>query len=106
MITLDHLCSDIQQEYDSCRSWRAVGRKYSLNPSMARLIARGYHPGPKISRLLNLPPRVDVIVVLGEVPPGAQTIAARLCSCGQWFIANHPRRSHCFICRPYKESKK
>ncbi len=73
----------------------------ALDPQTAD-IAYGYSPGKKIRGLLGLPAESSVVVMAGEVPAGSQAVAALQCECGQWFIANHPRRRRCFVCSPYK----
>lgn len=45
---------------------------------------------------------IVVLVGPGDIPPGAQAIAARPCPCDQWFIPNTPTRRKCFICSPFK----
>jgi hypothetical protein len=68
-------------------------------------ISRIYHgkfPKGKEKRIaLGLPPTSNIAIIGGgDVPNGSQAIRALRCECGQYFIQNHPRRSHCFICRP------
>lgn len=43
-----------------------------------------------------------ITVMDGEVPAGSQSISARRCECGEWFISNHPRRRRCFMCSPWR----
>lgn len=103
MTTLDILRGEIKQSRNQGKTWQAIGDDYGVNRAMARLIGLGYQPGKKVRKALGLPPSSVVIVIGdGDVPDGSQTIRAMQCTCGQWFVANHPRRSHCFICRPAK----
>lgn len=102
MTESDHLCLEFLETYRITKSWRKTGQKYGVNAAMARMIANGYHPGKRIRLRLGLPPETTIVVISGEVPPGSQSIAARRCQCGHWFIANHPRRKKCFICSPYR----
>ncbi len=102
MRTLGQICLDLQERHALSQSWRVAGDAYGLNPAMARMIAYGYSPGKKIRGLLGLPAESSVVVMAGEVPAGSQAVAALQCECGQWFIANHPRRRRCFVCSPYK----
>jgi hypothetical protein len=88
-------------------SWEAIGKEYGVNRAMARLLGNGYRPGKKIRKRLNLPMPASVIIIgEGEIPDGSQAIKALQCKCGQWFIPNHPLRTHCFICRPSKTKTK
>ena len=100
---------DVRREFCSAyaaqHSWRKVGKIYHLQPSMARLIAlTSYQPGRKVAAILGVEPRTNVklVVLTGAVPDGAQTISAIQCECGQWFIANTPRRKKCFKCNRYR----
>ena len=100
--TLEQLQREIQQDHEVTHSWRKTAQKYGVFPNMARMIANGYEPGPRIRARLGLPQVANVVVIEGRVPAGSQSIAAEQCACGQWFISNHPRRRKCFICSPYK----
>jgi hypothetical protein len=105
-ITLEQLSSDLRQRHKIEQSWRKAAAPYGIFPSMARLIAMGYEPGRKIRERLGLQPAATVVVVYGEVPDGAQVLQAQQCPCGQFFISNHPRRTKCFVCSPYRRRKK
>jgi hypothetical protein len=103
--------TDLQKSITTMRSsgfsWEAIGCKYGINRAMARLLGNGYIPGRKIRKALGLPFTSAVIVIGdGEVPDGSQAIQAIRCNCGQWFISNHPLRTHCFICRPAKQARR
>lgn len=101
MTTLDVLRLEIQQGRSAGKTWQTIGDEYGINRAMARLLGLGYEPGKKVRAELGLPPSSVVVVIGGGiVPNGAQTIRALQCACGQWYIPNHPLRSHCFICRP------
>ena len=105
MPTLEQLCREMQNKHTEVHSWQKVGDCYGINKATARLVANGYEPGKKVRRLLGLPEeaRVNVVVIYGEVPPGAQVISAQLCiACRRAFIPNHPRRKRCFICSPFR----
>lgn len=101
MTESDQLCLELLEIYQSTHSWRKTGAQYNINGSMARMIANGYRPGKRIRERMGLPPETTVVVISGAVPPGSQSIAAKQCACGRWFISNHPRRKRCFICSPY-----
>lgn len=106
-ITLDILCRKLLNDYSRLSSWRKVGKVYGITAAMARLIAHGYNPGRRVRGQLGLPQLSTVITVAdGEVPDGSQVIGASRCACGQWFVSNHPRRSKCFICSPYRRKPK
>jgi hypothetical protein len=106
MSALELLQREIEQDHTATQSWRKTAQKYGLFPNMARMIAMGYEPGPRIRARLGLPQVANVVVIEGRVPAGSQAIAAEQCPCGQWFISNHPRRRKCFICSPYKRRVK
>jgi hypothetical protein len=102
MMTLDVLRLEIKNKrFVGQMTWQNIAEGYGINRAMARLIALGYEPGKKVRNALNLSPSATVIVFgEGDVPDGSQTIRAIQCACGQWFIPNHPARTHCFLCRP------
>jgi hypothetical protein len=108
MMTLDVLRLEIKNKrFVGQMTWQKIAEGYGINRAMARLIALGYEPGKKVRNTLNLTPSATVIVFgEGDVPDGSQTIRAAQCDCGQWFISNHPRRKHCFLCRPYASSRR
>jgi hypothetical protein len=77
-----------------------------LNPGLAkRIVEEGYVPARARTRSrLGLSPRYAVALIGGgDIPEGTQAIQACSCTCGQYFISNHPRRIHCFICRPFRQ---
>lgn len=91
-------------------SWRSIAKtvpEYAgISAPSLRRIAIGFDPGAKVRRLLGLPVTATVYVIGGgEIPPGAQVISAAQCPCGQFFISNHPRRTRCFICSPFRKRK-
>ncbi len=103
--SLDHLSTELAEKHPGT-SWRKIGAEYGISGAMARLIATGYDPGKKIRQKLDLPQSATVIVILGNrVPDGTQVVNASQCSCGQWFVPNHPRRLKCFMCSPYRGRK-
>lgn len=73
-------------------SWAKIGKDYKIHAPTVRLIANGYEPGNKVRKKLGLPPML--------------LVKAMECSCGEYFISNHPRRIHCFICRPFRTRRK
>lgn len=105
MQTLEELSIQMREHHARLQSWRKTGAIFGLNPAMARLIALGYEPGRRVREQLGLPPAASVVPVAGAVPDGTQVAAATRCSCGRWFVSNHPRRKRCFICSPYKGKK-
>jgi hypothetical protein len=105
MYTIDQIRLDMQTLKQNGKSWRYIGKHYNIQPSMARLILLGHEPGKKVRKILNLPQSAIVNIVSGTIPDNTQALNAVRCSCGQWFITNHPRRFKCFSCSPYKGSK-
>ncbi len=73
-------------------SWAKIGKDYNIHAPTVRLIADGYEPGNKVREKLGLSPML--------------LVKALECSCGEYFIANHPRRVHCFTCRPFRTRRK
>jgi hypothetical protein len=47
-----------------------------------------------------------VKAVDGSVVQGSQSLGSLICSCGQPFISNHPRRRKCFICSKYRGKRR
>jgi hypothetical protein len=90
-------------------SWRRIAQTVpeyiGLSIGSLDRIAHGIEPGSKVRRQLGLPPTMTVAVMGGEITPGAQAIGESLCPCGQTYISNHPRRKHCFACRPFRKGK-
>jgi hypothetical protein len=81
---------------------------YRPDPGLTyRIVEEGYIPKRTATCIrLGLPTSVTVIVIGdGVVPPGSQTINAKQCGCGRWFISNHPLRTYCFICHPFGGGK-
>lgn len=107
-MTLDTLYLEIKNKRSvGKKSWQNIADDYGINKAMARLIGMGYRPGKKVSAALRLPASASVYVVgEGAVPDGAQTIRAIQCTCGRWFISNHPRRKRCFLCHPYSSRRR
>lgn len=90
-------------------SWREIARLDDYKPIPAGSLnrfAKHDYLAPKWCIRLGIPVEGKVQVIFGVVPDGAQVIGAQECDCGQWFISNHPRRSKCFICSPYKGKRK
>lgn len=111
MLTIEQVRVDLQKSHSETQSWRKTAKPYGIFPSMARMIAEGYEPGKKIRDKLKLPPAATVIVMGdGIIPNGTQAISAQQCvseKCGhQWYLSNHPLRTHCFICRPFRRRKR
>lgn len=106
MRDLEQLCTEIRNKHAETHSWQKTADAFGINKAMARLLAQGYKPGKKIRDRLGLPEVSQVVVIFGSVPEGTQAIAANLCECGQWYIANHPRRKRCFVCSPYRRKDK
>ncbi len=73
-------------------SWAKIGKDYKIHAPTVRLIANGYEPGNKVRKNLGLSPML--------------LVKAMECSCGEYFISNHPRRIHCFTCRPFRTRRK
>ena len=70
-------------------------------------VIQGIEPKtPEIRAVFGLAPASMVIPVAGSVPDGTQVVAASRCSCGRYFVSNHPRRQKCFICSPFRARKK
>ena len=107
-MTLDNLYLQIRNKrFEGKRTWQSIAEDYGVNRAMVRLIALGYQPGKKVREELGLAPSATIIVMgSGAIPDGSQAIRALQCECGQWFISNHPLRTHCFLCRPFRPKQK
>lgn len=103
--TLEDVRRDINAKYSEVNSWRTIGDKYGITPNMARLIAKGYKPGPKVRSILGLPP-ISSVTVMGDepIPDGTQVKRAGYCKCGAPYSPDHPRRNRCYICNPGKNA--
>jgi hypothetical protein len=88
------------------KSQRAIAAKYGKPVTYGDIgrVLKGEFPKGRRKRVaLDLSPSATIILIGdGEIPDGAQAIRALQCKCGQWFISNHPLRTHCFVCRPAK----
>ena len=86
-------------------SWRKIAQenKYRGIPArtLHRMATTNYVPD-KWRQKLGLPGVSKVEMINGRIPVGSQSLGARQCVCGMWFISNHPRRKHCFMCSPYR----
>lgn len=104
---IEKVRSRLLKEYNELKSWELVARHYGLTKAEVWKVATKKHEPKrvKIRNALGLPPGQFIVVINGEVPPGAQSIGAMPCLCGQHFIPNHPRRRACFICSPYRGHK-
>ena len=109
---LVQLAQELREKHAELNSWPKASIACDVltsdgrpDPALAlRIATKSYEPRRQETRTrLGLAPIASVVLIgEGELPDGAQTIRAIQCSCGQWFIPNHPRRKHCFICRPYR----
>ena len=92
------------------KSLRRIAREVYQNRVTIGTVGRviqGIEPKTsQIREIFGLAPASMVIPVAGSVPDGTQVIAASRCSCGRYFVPNHPRRQKCFICSPYRPHKK
>ena len=50
----DALYTNIKNVYSATKSWQKTGERFGVNKAMARLLANGYKPGKKISKVLGL----------------------------------------------------
>lgn len=64
-------------------------------------IAGGRRVPQKWRRRLRVPEEGTVTVLQGEAVDGAVALRLQACSCGVWYVSNHPRRRRCFSCSPY-----
>lgn len=90
-------------------SYRAIARNGHFGNVPAGTlcaIANGYPIPKRWHEDLGLEIVANVVVMHGKVSNGAQSIGETICSrCGKAFISNHPRRSKCFTCSPYRGKK-
>lgn len=101
----------IKALYDQKHSLRRIANEdYGgrISHAVIQRVLDNFEPRDAHNRdALGLPAYQFVVVVTGGViPPGAQVVSAEVCECGQWYIPNHPARKHCYICRPYKRSRR
>jgi len=105
------LQSVFMAEYESCHSWRKIGKDHGISGPAARRFALEGAAGPEVRERLGLPARVLAAVesVTGDIiPDGAQVSGpALLCvQCqARYFLPNHPRRRRCFVCSPRRTPK-
>jgi hypothetical protein len=93
------------------KSFRQIAKddyKGRVSHAVIQRVAAGNEPRePRIREALALPAYHQVVVIAGgEVPPGTQVISALQCECEQWFIPNTPNRKRCFICSPFRKTKR
>jgi hypothetical protein len=110
--TVERLSRQLKEQYQITPSWRDVARACNIlttdgrpDPALAdRIATKGYDPKRQETRQRLGLSAFSAIVVIGDgdVPEGSQAVQAIQCDCGNWFITNHPRRKHCFICRPFR----
>lgn len=108
--TWEEVQSIVAECYRAGKSYRQIAaEQYNNHISHATIqrVHKGIEPqAPKIREVFGLPDyRQVVLVTPGRIPDGTQVIHARQCSCGQWYVPNHPRRQKCFICSPYRGQK-
>lgn len=101
------LRDDLRSKIDEKETYANLEKQYGVNRFYLWKIIHNpdYTPPVNVLRTLGIGVVSQVVVVFGEVPPGAQVIAAQICTCGQWFVSNHPARKRCFICSPFRKSK-
>lgn len=91
-------------------SYESIARGFGVSRALIRYIEAhpNYQPGAEKRKLLGIDPPATASITLawdGDCPPGTQAPPATLGKCGHWFISNHPRRSKCFICSPYRKKR-
>lgn len=110
LYTFQQVREDIRALYRAKNSFRRIAKEdfgNQISHATIQRIYNGHEPKHAGSRLvLGLPQTSLVNPISGEIPAGTQVLNAVQCSCGQWFVTNHPRRSKCFLCSPYKGKKR
>ena len=53
-LTLESWSDVLRRIHRETKSWQVTGQYFHLNKATARLIAKGYRPGVKVSRLLGV----------------------------------------------------
>ena len=90
-------------------SWRSIANldEYRGIPpgTLNRIAKHGYIPY-KWHYQFGLPgtERITEIAGVIVVPLSQVGASSRECTCGQFFIPNHPKRRRCFTCRPIQKS--
>lgn len=111
LYTWEDIRLHVQRLYEVKQSLRRIALEDfggRINHAVIKRILDGQEPKDQRNRAaLGLVVYSVVYVVTdGVVPPGAQVVSANQCECGQWYIPNTPTRAHCYICRPYKRSRR
>ena len=107
----DAIRKRLESEFAELGSQRKLAAKYGVNPRYIwDWLTNGKEPtGPDVRRALGMTPLTTAIVWImgGEpIPPGCQVYSASICPiCSQPYISNHPARTKCFMCSPYKGKK-
>ena len=109
--TFENLKDVVQCLYNEKSSLRRVAREGfggCVSFGAVQRVLAGHEPhDPEVRRAFGLADYHAIVIVgPGVVPPGTQVITAEQCSCGAWFIPNHPRRRRCFVCSPYRGRKR
>lgn len=108
-LDFDDLRGKLNFEHDTINlSWRRIADMYGVSVGLIHAIAKNGHvpKDEKVRKRLDLPPRIEITTIIGDIPDGTVSLGAMRCRCGQWFISNHPRRRQCFICGPYRKRKR
>ena len=106
--TCDMVQDEIKSLHGMYGSWREVQKHEHPDipfGTLSRIANDGYVP-KKWYLYFGIPLPANVIAVAGIIPNGSQALLANQCSCGAWFISNHPRRRKCFVCSPYRGNGK
>ncbi len=109
--TWEQVLSIVRGFHDQNWSLRKIARdgfQDRVTHATIQRILDGIEPTtPEVRSALGLPVYRTVIVIGGgTIPEGAQVISAEKCECGLFFISNHPARKKCFICSPFRRSKR
>ncbi len=109
MVKIKELLESLQELYREGNSYDDIGIAYGISGGLAwKMINKGYEPrGHKQRLILGLPILGEVVSISGsKIPKGSQVLDTKVCPCSRPFIPNHWSRSKCFICSPYRPSKK
>ena len=102
----------LRQDLASLGSLRKVAAKWQVNIRyVSEWIKKDHEPtSNQVRAKFGLTPIITnaIVLMMGDpLPPGVQVYSASLCKlCGSPYISNHPSRTKCFICSPFKRHKR
>jgi hypothetical protein len=110
MVDIDDVRSKIVERYLRLKNWQKVADEFGLSKGTIYKVAMYQDYEPKridiLDKLGLKPSTARVRSINGTIPDGSQALGALVCSCGQPFISNHPRRRKCFICSKYRGKRR